>query len=92
MCQTDTVTLEDLPGEFQDQPIENGSNASLKDVILNDSNISLEDAERLIISSAIKSNNGNLTKTANHLGMAKSTLYLKLKKHGLDRNSKVVQS
>ena len=88
MCQSDTVTLEDLPGEFQNQTIEVNGNASLKDVIANDSSISLDDAERLIIISAIKSNNENLTKTANHLGMAKSTLYLKLKKYGLDRKSK----
>ena len=92
MCQTDTVTLEDLPSEFHYQPKGDNGESSLKDVISNDSNISLEDAERLIIISSIKSNNGNLTKTANHLGMAKSTLYLKLKKHGLDRNSKMIQS
>ncbi len=87
MCQTGIVGVEDLPGEFHNQPKGSNGKASLKDVISNDSDISLEDAERLIIISAIKSNNGNLTKTANHLGMAKSTLYLKLKKHGLDRNS-----
>ncbi|GJM05843.1 MAG: sigma-54-dependent Fis family transcriptional regulator [marine bacterium B5-7] len=92
MCQTDTVTLEDLPGELQNKPEGKEAGTLLKDVISNDSNISLEDAERLIIISAIKSNNGNLTKTANHLGMAKSTLYLKLKKHGLDRNSKMIQN
>ena len=92
MCQTDTVTLEDLPGELQNKSEVNNEQGGLKSIISNDSNISLEDAERLIIISAIKSNNGNLTKTANHLGMAKSTLYLKLKKHGLDRNSKVIDN
>jgi transcriptional regulator of acetoin/glycerol metabolism len=87
MCQTDTVILEDLPGEFQMQSKGSNGQVSLKDAISNDSNLTLEDAERLIMISAIKSNNGNLTKAASHLGMAKSTLYLKLKKHGLDRNT-----
>ena len=92
MCQTDTVILEDLPDELQLQSKGNNGVASLKDVISNDSNLTLDDAERLIMISAIKSNNGNLTKAASHLGMAKSTLYLKLKKHGLDRNTLATQN
>ena len=89
MCQTDTVTTEDLPGEFESQSTKNNQPASLKDMLSNDSDLSIDDAERLIIISAIKTKNGNLTKAADHLGIAKSTLYLKLKKYGLDRNSAI---
>ncbi|MAS81254.1 MAG: sigma-54-dependent Fis family transcriptional regulator [Legionellales bacterium] len=92
MCQTETVSLEDLPSEFDNEANGNSEDGVFKNAISIDNNISLEDAERLIIIAAIKSKNGNITKTANHLGMAKSTLYLKLKKYGLDRKPKMLQS
>ncbi len=44
----------------------------------------LEAAEREAILSTIASCNGNMTATARSLGIAKSTLYLKLKRFGLD--------
>lgn len=91
MCQTDTVTIEDLPGEFQSSK-ESQSAPSIKDVLSNDSNLSIDDAERLIIITAIKAKRGNLTKAAQHLGIAKSTLYLKMKKYDIDRKSVVSQN
>ena len=87
MCQTDTVSLEDLPGEFQFSKNNQTTSSSIKDALSNESNLSIDDAERLIIISAIKTKEGNLTKAAHHLGIAKSTLYLKMKKYNLDRNS-----
>ena len=87
MCQTDTVSLEDLPGEFQISKNNQTTSSSIKDALSNESNLSIDDAERLIIISAIKTKEGNLTKAAHHLGIAKSTLYLKMKKYNLDRNS-----
>ena len=86
MAQKDTVTTDDLPGEFCSQHRNNNETNSIKEIISNDSSIGIGDAERLIIISAIKDQKGNLTKTARHLGIAKSTLYLKLKKYGIDRN------
>jgi len=86
MCQTDRVTSEDLADEFQSLSCENNEPVSLKDELSSDDNLSLVDAERIIIASAIKTNKGNLTKAARQLGVAKSTLYLKLEKYGLDRN------
>ncbi len=87
MCQTDMVSLEDLPGEFQFSKNNQTTSSSIKDALSNESNLSIDDAERLIIISAIKTKEGNLTKAAHHLGIAKSTLYLKMKKYNLDRNS-----
>lgn len=95
MCQTETVTPDDLPVELQSQPNNNDDDAqpgSLKDILTNDNNLSIDDAERLIIASTIKAKKGNLTKTASHLGIAKSTLYLKLKKYGLDRSLAVTRN
>ncbi len=85
MCKTDTLTLEDLPDEIY-RSCKDSQPASLKDALSSDDNLSLEDAERIIIVSALKTNKGNLTKAARQLGIAKSTLYLKLDKYGLDRN------
>ncbi|NTV09561.1 MAG: sigma 54-interacting transcriptional regulator, partial [Zoogloea sp.] len=45
----------------------------------------LEGAERKLIEEAIASAGGNLTRAARELGIAKSTLYLKLRKYGLDQ-------
>lgn len=44
----------------------------------------LEDAERAAIMAAIGGCQGNMSAAARNLGIAKSTLYLKLKKFGLD--------
>jgi transcriptional regulator of acetoin/glycerol metabolism len=43
----------------------------------------LEDLELDFIRKTITADGGNLTLVAKHLGIAKSTLYLKLKKYGL---------
>jgi DNA-binding NtrC family response regulator len=47
---------------------------------------SLEASERAAICSAILKHSGNLTQTAKDLRISKSTLYLKLRKYGLDRS------
>jgi len=46
-------------------------------------NMSLEDAERQLICSTIKKNNGNLSVVASDLGITRPTLYSKIKKYGL---------
>jgi transcriptional regulator with PAS, ATPase and Fis domain len=45
----------------------------------------LEDGELKSIRAALEADGGNLTLAAKHLGIAKSTLYAKLKKYDLDR-------
>jgi transcriptional regulator of acetoin/glycerol metabolism len=45
----------------------------------------LDLAEKEVISRAIREQGGNLTKVAKQLNIAKSTLYIKLKKYGLQR-------
>ena len=46
-------------------------------------NMSLEDAERQLIGSTIKKNNGNLSVVAADLGITRPTLYSKIRKYGL---------
>lgn len=46
-------------------------------------NMSLEDAERLLIGKSIKKNSGNLSAVATELGITRPTLYSKIKKYGL---------
>ncbi|NLH80689.1 MAG: hypothetical protein GX458_07590, partial [Phyllobacteriaceae bacterium] len=43
--------------------------------------------ERAALLAAIAAEDGNLTRTARRLGIAKSTLYEKLKRHGIDRGA-----
>ena len=64
MCQTDTLTSEDLSGEFLSLSCKDSQPTTLKDTLSSDDNLSLEDAERIIIASALKTNKGNLTKAA----------------------------
>jgi len=45
--------------------------------------MSLEDAERLLISNSIKKNSANLSAVASELGITRPTLYSKIKKYGL---------
>ena len=45
----------------------------------------LEGAERAFIRDTLEADRGNLTLVAKHLGIAKSTLYVKLKKYGLNQ-------
>jgi transcriptional regulator with PAS, ATPase and Fis domain len=46
----------------------------------------LEGAELASIRAMLAADRGNLTQAARHLGIAKSTLYVKLKKYGLDQD------
>ncbi|MBA0882912.1 sigma-54-dependent transcriptional regulator [Flavobacterium undicola] len=46
-------------------------------------NMSLEDAERLLIGNSIKKNGGNLSAVATELGITRPTLYSKIKKYVL---------
>ena len=45
--------------------------------------LNLEENERMIISRALKQENGNVSATAKQLGINRSTLYQKMKKYGL---------
>jgi transcriptional regulator of acetoin/glycerol metabolism len=80
MAEGDVIGLEDLPPEIGSTQVplagEDQANAI--------SGIGkLESLELNLIRKTIAMDGGNLTSVAKHLGIAKSTLYLKLKKYGL---------
>jgi transcriptional regulator of acetoin/glycerol metabolism len=83
------LTLADLPPELRagseqlrascDEPL------SRDEPVSRDGRATLEATEQGAIRRAIVVSQGNLTSAARHLGIAKSTLYQKLRKYGLDR-------
>jgi transcriptional regulator of acetoin/glycerol metabolism len=77
------VTLADLPPEIASaitQP-----NPQLPVPTHSAPVVDLEAVEREAISTAIAGRQGNLTLVAKELRISKSTLYLKVRKHGLDK-------
>jgi transcriptional regulator of acetoin/glycerol metabolism len=46
-------------------------------------NMQLDDAERILIRKAIARNRGNVSRAAEDLGISRSALYRRLKRHGL---------
>lgn len=77
------LTSDDLPPELR---MSNESIRSRSDEQLCcDERVSLEATEQGAIRNAILVSHGNLTSAARHLGIAKSTLYQKLRKYGLNR-------
>lgn len=92
LAEGDVLTLADLPaevaarrGEILPMPIKSGEGAVGGGS--GGGRGKLADCERNAIVEAIRAEAGNLTKAADRLDIAKSTLYEKMKRHGLDRDS-----
>ncbi len=92
--QGDTLTLDDLPPEIAAHQGTAHQSAAPPPVSIDppDSPAArkgkrLADSEREEILRAIAAERGNLSRTAVRLGIAKSTLYEKMKRHGIDRSS-----
>jgi len=80
----DAVTLADLPPEIASSSITQATPQLL--VPTHPATVAnLEAVERDAISTAIASCHGNLTLAAKELRISKSTLYVKVRKHGLDK-------
>lgn len=85
----DVITIDDLPPEIS-RP-ETPRSAKPAPPVPEAASVAagrLADSERQAILSAMAAENGNLTRTALRLGIAKSTLYEKMKRYGIDRTSK----
>ncbi len=59
-------------------PAAGGSNAALADM-------TLDDAERILVRDALDRFDGNVNRAAESLGLSRSALYRRIEKHGLDR-------
>ncbi len=83
MSQNEILTVDDLPDGYRlddstnSQPMNPGE--------LSQPLCSLDYAERTTIEAAVKQSNGNMTQAAKVLGIAKSTLYQKMKKYGIEK-------
>jgi|TARA_R110002050_G_scaffold245808_5_gene383430 transcriptional regulator of acetoin/glycerol metabolism len=76
---------EDLPSEYLTGNESITEESTVQDPITSKNNefMSLENSEKSSISAAIHESNGNMTQAAKLLGIAKSTLYQKVKKYNL---------
>ena len=84
LAEGDVITLADLPPEIQADGAE-GAFVARTANREGDSLGTLADSERLTIIAAIRVEGGNFTRAAERLGIAKSTLYEKMKRYGVDR-------
>lgn len=83
MSQNETLTVEDLPDGYK--PGEEYLSPTPQQNQPAQSPLSLDIAEQHAIETAIQQCGGNITQAAKNLGIAKSTLYQKMKKYGLQK-------
>jgi transcriptional regulator with PAS, ATPase and Fis domain len=81
MAGGESLGVADLPPEIGLPPVSDDGKIDLRSSTAGGN---LEDAELASIRETLEADRGNLTLVAKHLGIAKSTLYIKLKKYGLD--------
>ncbi len=85
LAQKETLTIEDLPEGY-------GINDSTNDQLphpnrlLSDDTGSLDHANKQTVEAAILQAGGNITQAAKNLGIAKGTLYRKMKKYNLENH------
>ncbi|MFO7447944.1 MAG: sigma 54-interacting transcriptional regulator [Ignavibacteriaceae bacterium] len=77
VCNSEAIKPEHLPSKFQALLDETDSNEALMP------KTPLEDAEKQLIIETLRKFNGSRTKTADSLGINKTTLWRKIKKYGL---------
>jgi len=82
MANGGSLGINDLPSEIDSPPLAGSTKLTARSPV---SMGKLEDAELKFIRETLEADRGNLTLVAKHLGIAKSTLYIKLKKYGLDQ-------
>lgn len=82
----DQLTPEDLPANLLAQNLTGGTNAGIHTHEIGPDN-PLDQAEKEVICRVIQEQGGNLTRAARQLNIAKSTLYIKLSKYGIDRST-----
>jgi transcriptional regulator of acetoin/glycerol metabolism len=92
LAQDDGLSLADIPYDLMSEPLSGpGPGPGLAAVgpvsAFPRAAGKLADSERDAIIVAIRAEGGNFTRTAERLGIAKSTLYEKMKRYGIDRQS-----
>lgn len=87
LAEEDILTSDDLPPEFVTPGPSPAAVAFLDTLPPAEKGGRLADSERRAIIAAIRAEGGNFTRAATRLGIAKSTLYEKMKRYGIDRAS-----
>lgn len=87
LAEEDILTSDDLPPEFVAPVVPSASGAFVDASPPAEKSGRLADSERQAIIAAIRAEAGNFTRAATRLGIAKSTLYEKMKRYGIDRFS-----
>ncbi len=83
MSQNETLTIDDLPEGYR--PGEVSIHAEFAEGAASQPQGNLDVVEKATIDAAVKQSSGNMTQAAKHLGIAKSTLYQKMKKYGIKK-------
>jgi DNA-binding NtrC family response regulator len=81
LCRGDVIGLRDLPPSVRGES-SGASHPDAKDV-LGKKNLTVEDAEKVLIIRALKDCNGNRTQAAQKIGMSRRTLHRKLHTYNL---------
>jgi transcriptional regulator of acetoin/glycerol metabolism len=81
------LTCDDLPPELCGPHTETSPGGGGPEMLEPESAVTLTNGARAMIVAAIRTENGNFTRAASRLGIAKSTLYEKMKRYGIDRHS-----
>jgi DNA-binding NtrC family response regulator len=74
LCKTETLNPEDFVFKAKSIPV----------TPVDESSFRVEDYEKKAISAALSKHNGNLSKAAEEIGIARSTLYRKIARFGMD--------
>jgi transcriptional regulator of acetoin/glycerol metabolism len=74
LCKTETLKPEDFAFKAKSFPV----------TTIDESSFRVEDYEKKAISAAMSKHNGNLSKAAEEIGIARSTLYRKIARFGMD--------
>ena len=79
--ETDSLTLESVSSQQMISPASHNSDSAF-----DSTDYSISEYEKKKIYHLIKKHNGNLSKTATELGIARSSLYRKMKQYGITKN------
>ncbi|MBN1005880.1 sigma-54-dependent Fis family transcriptional regulator [Amphritea pacifica] len=85
LTDAEQLSPEDLPANLMLQPVTTA--AAPTGTTTADAFNPLDQAEKEVICRVIQEQGGNLTRAARQLNIAKSTLYIKLRKYGIDRSA-----
>lgn len=81
LCSSDIITTKELPIELSGVP-------TAKPVIVSSDNVkALEQQERVLVEIAVRQHAGNLDRAAEELGIGRTTLWRKMKRYGIEKNS-----